>query len=187
MKFQMSEKSLFAILLRSPWWISLVLALVLSGLAGALLPLQYKLVGVLGTFPFMVIAAMAAWRQWRAPSAMKVDALLERLGGLAWPEFAELVEQAVVRQGYQYRTLAGGAADYRLERQGQVTLLSCRRWKAANQGVEAMKSLEAACRQEGASGLYLSLTPVSASAARHAREAGLRLVSGRAMATLLLS
>lgn len=187
MKFQMSEKSLFAILLRSPWWVSLGLAVVLSGLAGALLPLQYKLVGVLGTFPFMVIAAMAAWRQWRAPSARKVEALLERLGGLAWSEFSELLEQSLTRQGYQYRALEGHAADYRLERQGQVTLLSCRRWKAANQGLEAIKSLQEVCQQEGATGLYLSCTPVSASAARHAQTAGLRLVNGRALAVLLLS
>lgn len=187
MKFKMSEKSLFAILLRSPWWVSLLLTAVLATLAGALLPLQYKLVGVLGTFPFWVIAAMAAWRQWRAPSPARVEALLARLSGLSWPAFSELLEQALARQGYRYQAMRDPAADYRLERQGQVTLLSCRRWKAAHPGVEGLRALEAACSREGASGLYLSLAPVSVTAARHAQTAGLRLVHGQALAALLLA
>ena len=38
MKFKMAEKSLFAILLRSPWWISFVVVGVIVLAAGALLP-----------------------------------------------------------------------------------------------------------------------------------------------------
>ncbi|MDO8420135.1 MAG: restriction endonuclease, partial [Rubrivivax sp.] len=38
MKFQMAKNSLFATLLRSPWWISAVIALVLGLLGAALLP-----------------------------------------------------------------------------------------------------------------------------------------------------
>ena len=60
MKFKMSEQSLFAILLRSPWWISLALAVGFALLARALLPAEYFVFGVMGGFPFIVIAVRKA-------------------------------------------------------------------------------------------------------------------------------
>ncbi|MEN9329226.1 MAG: hypothetical protein RLZZ484_414, partial [Pseudomonadota bacterium] len=38
MKWKMSDRSLFAVLLRSPWWVSFVLAAALALAASALLP-----------------------------------------------------------------------------------------------------------------------------------------------------
>ena len=55
MKFKMSQNSLFAILLRSPWWVSFVVMAVVATLAAALLPQAYVAVGVLGATPFFVI------------------------------------------------------------------------------------------------------------------------------------
>lgn len=187
MKFKMSDKSLFAILLRSPWWVSLLIVLVFSLAARALLPPEYVAVGVLGTFPFMVIAVIAAWRQWHAPSPARLDAALERAAAMSWREFADWVEQAMTRQGYAVSRASGEAADFRLERQGQISLLSCRRWKAANHGAEALRQLDAACRaQEAREGLYLSLLPVSDAARTHAQAAGIRLLQGRELAAWLV-
>lgn len=73
-KFKMSSNSLFAILLRSPWWVSFALVGVFSLAAAALLPRDYVLVGLLGTFPFFVVGCVGAWRQWRAPSAARMAA-----------------------------------------------------------------------------------------------------------------
>ncbi|MBN8509743.1 MAG: restriction endonuclease, partial [Burkholderiales bacterium] len=69
MKLRMAENSLFAILLRSPWWVSLAIAAALALLARLLLPERFVAVGAFGAgFPFVVIAAIAAWRRLRAPS-----------------------------------------------------------------------------------------------------------------------
>jgi hypothetical protein len=57
-KFKMSEKSLFAVLLRSPWWISFLLVAVIALVAGALLPAEYAGVGMLGAF---LSLSSAAW------------------------------------------------------------------------------------------------------------------------------
>ena len=59
----MAENSLFAILLRSPWWVSLGVALALALLMRLLLPKDYAVAGMLGALPFVVIAAIAAWKQ----------------------------------------------------------------------------------------------------------------------------
>ena len=84
MKFKMAKNSLFAILLRSPWWISLLISVLISLGAFALLPREYAVVVMLGTFPFVVVAAIAAWVRpalrrrrrragpaWRGPSDMR--------------------------------------------------------------------------------------------------------------------
>jgi restriction system protein len=47
MKFQMAKNSLFAILLRSPWWASAGLGVVLGLLGAALLPEAYRVAGAL--------------------------------------------------------------------------------------------------------------------------------------------
>lgn len=182
----MSDKSLFAVLLRSPWWLSLLIAVAAGLAARALLPAEQAPVAVLAPFPFLVVAAMAAWRQWRVPGAAQLDATLARAAAMGWRDFADWVQDAYVRQGYAVSRLEGGAADFRLERQGETCLVSCRRWKAASHGVEALRSLQAACQAQGAAqGVYLSLAPVSAAAGHHAQEAGLRLVHGPALALLL--
>ena len=65
MKLKMSPNSLFAVLLRSPWWISLLVAGALFALARLFIPAAYA---IFMPLPFLVIATMAGWRQFRAPS-----------------------------------------------------------------------------------------------------------------------
>lgn len=186
MKFKMAEKSLFALLLRSPWWVSLLLVLVFALVARALLPDEYAAAGALGAFPFLVIAVIAAWRQWRAPNPVLLAAVLERAAAMPWREFSAWIEQALKQQGYSVSRLDGEAADFRLERQGVTSLVSCRRWKAVSHGVEAMRQLEAACQARGAQqALYLSLGPVSEAARLHAQGAGIRLMHGADLALLM--
>ena len=67
MKWKMSDKSLFALLLRSPWWISIAVFAGFALLARALLPPAYVWTGLFGGLPFLVIGVIAARRQWLAP------------------------------------------------------------------------------------------------------------------------
>ena len=67
----MSENSLFAVLLRSPWWISFVVVGLITLTAGALLPKEYFVVGALAGFPIFVVGCIAAWKQLRAPNPAK--------------------------------------------------------------------------------------------------------------------
>ena len=47
MKLKMAPNSLFAILLRSPWWISVGIAVVMGLLSAALLPEGFRVIGAL--------------------------------------------------------------------------------------------------------------------------------------------
>jgi len=66
MQFTMNENSLFAVFLRSRWWVSFAIAVGLSATAIAVLPAAYVFAGYVMGAPFALIGCMAAWRQWKA-------------------------------------------------------------------------------------------------------------------------
>lgn len=140
----MAKNSLFAILLRSRWWISAVLALLIGTVSYALLPTSVRAVGVLSGLPFAVIAAVAARRQWGLPSPARTAATQQAVAAMPWPAFAALLEQAFQRQGYTVRRGTREPVDFELERQGRRTLVSARRWKSARIGLETLRALEQA-------------------------------------------
>ena len=74
MKFPMAKDSLFAILMRSPWWISIVAA---AGVVAAVRLVVPEVYAFFAALPFIVIGAAAGWRQLRAPSAARVAGTLE--------------------------------------------------------------------------------------------------------------
>ncbi len=177
MKFKMSEKSLFAVLLRSPWWISFLLVAVIALLAGALLPKEYAGVGMLGGFPFFVIGCMAMWRQRNLPSAAEVEKGMSMLSSIGWRDFSALLETAFTRQGYTVKHL-NGAADMQLEKRGVLTVVSAKRWKAAALGVESLRELVAVRDALDARNcVCITLGQVSAKANEYAEQNRITLIS----------
>jgi restriction system protein len=165
----MAENSLFAILLRQRWWVSASIALAL-GLAGAaLLPPEWRVVGSMSGFPFAVIAAIAAWRQRHTPSEGRIAQVDAAVRAMAWPAFADLLEQGFRRDGHEVRRTSGGA-DFELVRKGQTLLVSARRWKSARTGLEPLRELQAAREKAGAAALCIGLGEISEPAATFAAE-----------------
>ena len=159
-KLRMAENSLFATLLRKPWWISMSIALVLGMAGGALLPPDWRVVGTLSGFPFAVISIMAAWRQRHAPSESRVAQVDAAVRALAWPAFADLLERTFKRDGHEVRRLSG-TVDFELVRNGQTLLVSARRWKSARTGIKPLLELQAAREKAGAAALYIGLGEIS--------------------------
>lgn len=186
MKLKMSPNSLFAILLRSPWWISLVIVAVFALASRALLPEAYVAYGVLGGFPFLVIGIMAAWRQWHTPSPASVAGILGRAGAMSWRDFSSAVEYAFDRQGYSVARLNSRSADFRLVKDGRISLVSCKRWKAASHGIDALRELALEKEAQGADqSIYISLGQVTDKARRFAQANGIHLMAGNDLAQLL--
>ncbi len=187
MKLKMAKNSLFAVLLRSPWWYSVLIVLGIAIAARAVLPEPYVVVGIMGAFPFLVIAVMCAWRQSKLPNPKRVSDALERAGAMAWVEFANALETAFVAQGYAVTRLKGPAADLQLDKDGAQTLVSCKRWKAANHGVEALRALQQAQQAQGAQhARYISLANVTDNARRYAQENGIVLMASAELGPLLV-
>jgi restriction system protein len=186
MKFKMAPNSLFAVLLRSPWWISIAIALLFAAVAHALLPEQFKMVGALGGLPFAAVGLVALGRQLRAPSAKRADAILQAVSRMGWTEFCQALENAFARDGYIVERLQGGAADLLLRREGRTTLVSAKRWKAARHGEDHVQALHAAAQARDASGcLYVALGELSPNAQRIATAHGVELVQSAGLVHLL--
>jgi restriction system protein len=186
MKLKMAENSLFAILLRSSWWISFGIAAGVAVAALMLLPGQYAIGGALGAAPFVVIGTMAAWRQLRAPSATRVAATVEAVAAMSWRDFSAALEDAFRRDGYAVTRLSGPATDFELTRGGRTSLVSCKRWKAANTGIEPLRELHEARRaREAQEGIYVADGGVTDNARKFASGNGIRIIQGAELARLL--
>lgn len=181
----MSENSLFAHLLRSPWWISLAVAAALVLAARFVLPAQYVGYALAFAVPFLITAAMAAWKQRDVPSEARVSATLEAVTAMPWRDFSSLMEQALLRDG-NVVTRTTGAADFTLLKAGRTVLFSCKRWKAASHGIEALRELDALRRtQDAREAIYVATGTISDSALRFASEHKIKLIRAVELTRLL--
>jgi restriction system protein len=180
---RMHENSLFALLLRSRWWISFAVAVGLFLLVRLFIPETYAIVVPI---PFVVIGCVAAWRQLRAPGTGRIAERLEAARAMSWQDFGAALEAAYRRAGYAVARRDSGAADLVLERDGQRTLVSAKRWKVARAGVEPLRALMAAEGGDAtATRVFIAAGEVSAQARAFAAEKGIRIVEGGELATLL--
>lgn len=187
MKLKMAEKSLFAILLRSPWWVSFALAGLVGLVSKALLPDAYVIYGALGGFPFVVVGFIAAWRQLRAPNPERNAQTLQKAGDQSWRDFSEALALGFQKHGNTVTRLPKGLADFKIEKAGRSTLVCARRWKAANNGAEVLRELVALKNSEKADFCALvSVTEVTANAQVFAKQNGVVLIVGDNLAALLL-
>ena len=181
----MSEKSLFAVLLRSPWWISFALA-VAVGIAGfMLLPDRFKVVGAVSGIPFFVISAMAFWRQMRAPNPARIEATLQALAALSSRDFLHALEAGYRAEGYSVARIGLDGADLSISKAGRTSLVSCKRWKAATHGVEPLRELNNEITKLDANqGIYVAVNPLSDAAITYASKNSIRLLPGTTLALL---
>jgi len=182
-KLKMSQNSLFAILLRSPWWISIAIAAGMIVASRALLPPEYFHFGVFVSLPFIGIGAFAAWKQLRAPSPARIAAALETVRAMGWADFARSLEAGYRADGYVITPIKGQAADFELRKGGRTTLLAGKRWKAARTGIEPLRELVAARQaREAQDCVYVATGELTDNARLYATENRIRIVSGPELA-----
>lgn len=186
MKLRMAKDSLFAILLRSPWWISIAVAAGIVAAVKLVLPGVPVAYAVFAALPFIVIGAIAGWRQLRQPSRARVVDTLESVRTMSWGDFSGALEAAFRGDGYTVSRLAGPAADFELTKGGRTSLVACKRWKVARTGVEPLRDLDEARRARDAhEGIYVATGEVTDGALKFAREKSIRVVHGAELAKLL--
>jgi restriction system protein len=170
----MAKRSLFAILSRSPWWLSVLIAAAVFMLVRQFMP-DYA--ALASTLPFLGIAAYAGWRELRVPNAERVADALAGLRALSWRDFASRIEDAFRRDGHTVVVLAGSAADYELRKNGRFALLGCKRWKVAQTGVEPLRELLNAKQAADAHEcIYVTAADLSPNARQFASRNGIRLL-----------
>jgi restriction system protein len=187
---KMNENSLFAVLLRSPWWISLLAALATAAASRFMLAKfdMPELYAIFVALPFLVIGSVAGWKQLRAPSEERVSSTLEALRALSWDEFSAALQNAFQRDGYSVNPLALAGADLELSKSGRATLVACKRWKAVRAGVEPLRELDAARNAREAQGcIYVAAGEITDTARAYAAQANIRLLHDAELAVFLRS
>ena len=183
MKFPMAKDSLFAILMRSPWWISIVAA---AGVVAAVRLVVPEVYAFFAALPFIVIGAAAGWRQLRAPSAARVAGTLEAVRAMSWGDFSGALADALRDDGYAVSRLTGAAADFELAKAGRISLVGCKRWKAARTGVDPLRDLyDAKCAREAHECIYVATGEITDGALAFAGDKNIRLIHGAELAKLL--
>ena len=186
MKWQMNENSLFAILLRSSWWVSFAIAAALTAVAVALLPEPYRFFGAVTGLPFFVIGCIAAWRQFQAPSTARIDRTVAAVRAMSWVEFSRELEAAYRRDGYDVTAVDAAAAEFRVRKEWRIALVGCKRWKAARTGIEPLQELHAAREAHGAQDcIYVTTGELTDKARAFAVKHAIRLAGGAELARLL--
>ena len=187
MNFKMSQNSLFAILLRSPWWISVAIAAGLALVAKLVLPAEYWVLGATSSFPFIVTALVAAYKQRGRLSQAQIDAVMSELAALSWPQFSARLEAAFAREGTPLTKLpANVPADFMVTQRGVETLVLAKRWKAASTGVDTLEQLQATkAKREAGACMVVTIGALSDSARAYAQTQGVKVLQGEALAQLL--
>ncbi len=186
MKFKMHERSLFALLLRSPWWVSLLIAAAIGLLVRLAVPQDYRLYGYPAIGPFVVIGLYALYKQLRAPGGARVAAVQGAVLGMSWREFSALIEAAFTRDGFGVTRIDVPAADFEIIKAGRVALVSAKRWKAASHGIGPLEELAALRRsRDAAETMYISAGALTENAQRFAATEGMRIINGIDLAVLL--
>jgi restriction system protein len=186
MQWTMNENSLFAILLRSGFWWSFLIAGCTIGIMVALLPEPYRLAGVIAGLPFVVTGCMAAWRQWKAPSRKRIESTATQVRTMPWPDFSRALIEAYRRDGYEVQPIDGAAADLEIRKEWRRSLVSCKRWKVARTGIEPLRELVRAKEAREAHGcVYVAVGEITDNAREYAVKHSVTLVGPPELARLL--
>ena len=186
MQLKMRENSVFARLLRSPWWISILIAAFISLAVPAIFAARFAHFGVFIALPFFGIGIYRAYRQMRETSPRDIAMTEEAIREMSPRDFLALLTEAYTDGGYAVTPSKGKAADLKLERDSRVTLVSCKRVKAASTALEPLKSLVASGEtQEVARLIYLTMGDVSAEAKSYASEHRIEILGCETLAEIL--
>ena len=186
MQFKMHDRSLFAMLLRLPWWVSILIAVAIALVARLTLSDNYLLFGLTLAVPIFGVGVVAFVKQIRAPSATRVAETLAATQALPWRDFSAAIEAVFVRDGYGVTRLNLAASDFEVTQAGRIALVSCKRWKAASHGVGPLEELEALRKsRDAAEAIYISCGALTGKAQEFAVNAGMRVVNGADLALLL--
>jgi restriction system protein len=178
----MAQQTLFSILLRQPWWVTLLVAFILFAVVHAIFPPIAPFMAL----PFAGLSVYIAYRQWRGSAGVDPGERLSTLRAMPWEEFSTLLNEAYRRQGYSVAPAEGPGYDFKLTKGGRTFLLQCRRWKVNQVGVAPIRELaDAVARTEAYKGICISAGEFSEPARKLTSTEPVSLVSGSELVQLI--
>lgn len=183
MAFKMSENSLFAMLSRSPWWYSAIIGVLIIAIGFALIGGQIGLVLSFAALPFLGIAGYSGYKESQLPSQKRIEEVYEQARGMTSTQIARKIAAPYEAIRFDAEPFKGNAADLALVRGNRTILLSTRRFKVGNSGIEPLKQLVAAGQKaEATEYLYVALGNVSSAAIEFANQNDIEIIQAARLA-----
>jgi restriction system protein len=171
----MAQQSLFQLLRQQPWWVSMLAALVVFWVAHTFSPPIAPFIAL----PFVLLAAYIGFLQLRSGAAVDVPARLSELRAMSWDSFSAAITDAYRKRGYVVSPAEGQGYDFKLVKDGELTLLQCRRWKVNQVGAGPVRELARAVdRQDARRGICVAAGDFSAPARAVSAREPVVLLSG---------
>ena len=178
----MAQETLFSILARQPWWVTLLVGFGVFALARQV----FEPIAPFMALPFVVLAIYIGYKQWRGGSHVDAGERLTALRAMAWDEFSGVVTEAYRREGYAVALSTAAGYDFTLTKNGRLTLLQCRRWKVNQVGAGPVRELASAVDGGDAyNGICIAGGDFSAPARELAKHEPVTLVSGGELVDLV--
>ncbi len=176
----MPKRSLFAILCDLPWWASLLAA----GLVYYLGAFFSPVIGAAAALPFFGIAGYIGVLRLKRGPALDVDAALTALRSMTAEEMRAMLAEVFTADRYELTD--GPAGDLKLERNGYITLVRYRRWRAQSTNAAALNELQQTMRTQRADhGMYITAGTIAENARKQAADSDIALIDGPALAELV--
>ena len=107
----------------------------------------------IATFFFVAMGVISALRSWKTAAMLEGQTSLNSLRELPSKRFENLLGEAYRRQAYKVKETLGGGADggidLLLERNGQATVVECKRWKGRPVPVQIVRELYGVLHDRG--------------------------------------
>lgn len=182
MALKMAHGSLFAVLLRSPWWYSVLIALLVIFISLLLVGGKYLFLGVAASLPFFGIAGYAAYIELQRPGKKRILEVVQEARTMPARALANKIAGNYEKINFDITPFKGDAAELEIERGRHKFLLCCKRFKAAKTGIEPLKALVAAGEKQEATGyLYVALGEITENARDFAMNNDIDLIQAEAL------
>ena len=194
------SSSLLEILVLLPWWVGVSLAaLIYYGLPW-LVGFHFGEQGYLAAkLPATVLALLCLFaavasvvRRFLTNRQLAKRTNLESLAKLHWKTFEDLMAEVFRRQGYSVEEQLGGGADggvdLALRRNGQITLVQCKRWTGKSVGVSIVRELFGIMASERAeAGILVTTSNFTKECEFFCAKKSIRLIDGQKLLPLIRS
>jgi restriction system protein len=178
----MAQETLFQLLSRQPWWLSMLVAAVLYGGVHFI----YAPIAPFVALPFAIVAVIIAYKQFRGGGVVNTADRLAALRAMSWENFSLIISEAYRRQGYVVKASTAAAYDFAVTKSSRTTLVQCRRWKVNQVGEGPVKELnDAVGREDAYNGVCIAAGEFSANARAYAAGKPVTLLAGTELANLV--
>lgn len=197
------QQSLAESLIRSPWWVSILVGCFLFGALRWVMPalladsptgralgpaLTILSPWVLVFFGMLAVLSFLFGRKRKA--IVERQSSIGTLKALSWKDFEYMVAEAFRRRGYQvdYSLSSGadGGIDVLLSKNDSKTAVQCKRWKTYKVGAPVVRELLGAMAANGLPrGMVITSGSFTADAKAFAAGKPIQLIDGRALLDLV--